>query len=618
VEEEKEMALKSQEALESSLGPDVNTVPLLFWRRVREWADRTAMREKEFGIWRDISWGTYGEKAKYVGLGLVRLGVKKGDRVAVISENNPEWLYSDMGILAVGGVTVGIYPTDSPGQVEYVVGHSGAIFYIAEDEEQLDKILEVRENLSHLEKIIVMDMEGLRHFKDPMVMSFDELLALGKEEDQGDPELFEKLLKGPLPGDLAILIYTSGTTGPPKGAMISHQNILSVMEMQNEVNPGFEDDEILSFLPLCHIAQRMVSVFNPLQVAFTINFVEELDTVPENIREVSPTVFFAVPRIWEKFYSGLVLRMRDSTRLEKLAFKWALDIGRKVSDHRLNQSEPPFYLKLLFKLADWTVLKNLKKSVGLDRARYLLSGAAPISPDLLKFYHSLGLDMREVYGQTENCGPTSIHYENDVKFGTVGRALPRAQIKIAEDGEILLKGPHIFMGYYNDPEKTAETIVDGWLYTGDVGEMDEDGHLIISDRKKDIIITSGGKNITPSEIENQLKFSPYINDAVVIGDGRKYLTALIMIDDENVMEYAQENRIPFTTYASLTKAPEVIKLIQKEVDEVNKKFARVETVKKFRLIDIKLTEDDDEITPTMKLKRKFVNERFKDAIESMY
>jgi len=461
-------------------------------------------------------------------------------------------------------------------------------------------------------------MEGLRHFKDPMVMSFDELLALGKEENQQEPELFERLIRGPGPGDLAILIYTSGTTGPPKGAMISHQNILSVMEMANEVNPGFEDDEILSFLPLCHIAQRTVSVFNPLQVPFIVNFVEELDTVPENIREVSPTVFFAVPRIWEKFYSGLVLRMRDSTRLEKLAFKWALHIGQKVSDYRLNQSEPPLYLNLLFKLADWTVLKNLKKSVGLDRARYLLSGAAPISPDLLKFYHSLGLDMREVYGQTENCGPTSIHYENDVKFGTVGRALPRAQIKIAEDGEILLKGPHIFMGYFNDPEKTAETIVDGWLHTGDVGEMDEDDHLIVLDRKKDIIITSGGKNITPSEIENQLKFSPYINDAVVIGDGRKYLTALIMVDDENVMEYAQENRIPFTTYASLTKADEIIKLIKNEVEKVNKKFARVETIKKFSLIDVKLTEDDDEITPTMKLKRKFVNEKFKEAIESMY
>ncbi|NQU12647.1 MAG: AMP-binding protein [Desulfobacteraceae bacterium] len=612
------MALSSRETLANSFGANENTVPLLFWRRVHEWADRTAMREKEFGIWKDISWGTYGEKAKYVGLGLLRLGLEKGDRVAIISENNPEWLFSDMGILAAGGVTVGIYPTDSPEQVEYVVGHSGSRFYIAEDEEQLDKILQVRENISHLGKIIVMDMEGLRHFKDPMVMSFDELLALGKEEDQHEPELFERLIRGPRPGDLAILIYTSGTTGPPKGAMISHQNILSVMEMANEVNPGFEDDEILSFLPLCHIAQRTVSVFNPLQVPFIVNFVEELDTVPENIREVSPTVFFAVPRIWEKFYSGLVLRMRDSSRVEKLAFKWALNIGKRVSDHRLSQSEPPLYLSLLFKLADWTVLKNLKKSVGLDRARYLLSGAAPISPDLLKFYHSLGLDMREVYGQTENCGPTSIHYENDVKFGTVGRALPRAQIKIAEDGEILLKGPHIFMGYFNDPEKTEETIVDGWLHTGDVGELDEDGHLIILDRKKDIIITSGGKNITPSEIENQLKFNPYINDAVVIGDGRKYLTALIMIDDENVMEYAQENRVPFTTYASLTRAPEVIKLVQREVDTVNKKFARVETIKKFRLIDIKLTEDDDEITPTMKLKRKFVNEKFKDAIESMY
>jgi long-chain acyl-CoA synthetase len=420
------------------------------------------------------------------------------------------------------------------------------------------------------------------------------------------------------PDDMAILIYTSGTTGPPKGAMISHRNILSVMEMQHEVNPGYESDEILSFLPLCHIAQRGVSVFNPMLSGYKINFVEELDTVPENMREVSPTFFFAVPRIWEKFYSALVLTMKDSTRFEKLAYKWATGVGQKVSDYRLNGAEPPLHLKALFKLADWTVLKNLKKVIGLDRVRYCLSGAAPISPDLLKFYHGLGIDIREVYGQTENLGPTSIHYENDVKFGTVGKPLPRAQIKIAEDGEILLKGPHIFMGYYNNPEKTAETIVDGWLYTGDVGRIDEDGHLIITDRKKDIIITAGGKNITPSEIENELKFSPYINDAVVIGDGKKYLTALIMVDDENVMKYAQENRVPFTTYASLTKAGEVIDLIQKEVDRANKKFARVETIKKFRLIDIQLTTDDEEITPTGKLKRNFVSEKFKTEIESMY
>jgi len=325
-----------------------------------------------------------------------------------------------------------------------------------------------------------------------------------------------------------------------------------------------------------------------------------------------------VPRIWEKFYSALILTMKDSTRLEKLAFKWATGIGQKVSEYRLNGNKPPFYLKALFKLADWTVLKNLKKIIGLDRARYCISGAAPISPDLLKFYHGLGIDIREVYGQTENCGPTSIHYENDVKFGTVGKALPRAQIKIAEDGEILLKGPHVFMGYYNNPEKTRETIVDGWLYTGDVGRIDEDGHLIITDRKKDIIITAGGKNITPSEIENELKFSPYINDAVVIGDRRKYLTTLIMVDDENVMKYAQDNRVPFTTYASLTKTKEVIELIQKEVNRANKKFARVETIKKFRLIHIQLTTDDEEITPTGKLKRNFVSEKFKEEIESMY
>ncbi|MDY6881146.1 MAG: AMP-binding protein [Thermodesulfobacteriota bacterium] len=600
------------------LASETYTIPRLFWRRVNEWSDDTAMREKEFGLWKNITWRIYGEKAKYTGLGLIDLGLEKGDRVAIISENNPEWLYSDMGTMAAGGVTVGIYPTDSASQVKYVLNHSGAKFYIAEDEEQLDKVLAVRDRIPHLKKIIIMDMEGLRHFVDPMVISFDELLALGKVFDAKHSEIFQERIHQSQPQDLAILIYTSGTTGPPKGAMISHGNVLNAVEMQDAINPGYADDEVLSFLPLCHIAQRMVSVFTPLLTGCKINFVEELDTVPENMREVSPTIFFAVPRIWEKFYSSLILTMKEATKLEKLAYKWATGIGQKCSDYSLNGSEPPFYLRGLLKLANWTVLRNLKKIIGLNKIRYCLSGAAPISPGLLKFYHGLGVDIREVYGQTENSGPTSIHYSNDVRFGTVGKPLPGAEIRIAEDGEILLKGPHVFMGYYSDPEKTRETIVDGWLRTGDVGRIDQEGRLIITDRKKDIIITAGGKNITPSEIENQLKFSPYINDAVVIGDGRKYLTALIMIDDENVMKYAQDNRIPFTTYASLTKAKAVIQLIQKEVDKVNKEFARVETVKKFRLIDIQLTTDDEEITPTMKLKRKFINEKFRQVIDEMY
>ncbi len=594
------------------------TVPTLFWARVQEWADRVAMRQKVFGIWRSISWKQYGENARHVALGLISLGLKKGDRVAIISENNPEWLYSDMGILAAGGVPVGIYTTDSVTQVEYIVKHSRSKFFIAENEEQLDKILEARTNLSELEKIFVIDMEGLRHFQDPMVMRFDGLLKRGLEFEGHHPELFEKKLQEPQPDDLAILIYTSGTTGPPKGAMISHRNILSVMEMQQAVNPGQERDEVLSFLPLCHIAQRIASVYNPLLGGFKISFVENLDSIPLNIREVSPSIFFAVPRIWEKFYSSLVLRMQDSTSLEKLAFKWAIGIGRKVSDRRLKNQPVPFHLKALFYLADWAVLKNLKKFIGLDKTRYILSGAAPISPDLLKFYHSLGLDMRETYGQTECTGPTSVHFEADTKFGTVGKPLPGSEVRIAEDGEILVRGPHVFLGYFNDPGKTQETVADGWLYTGDVGRFDGDGHLIITDRKKDIIITSGGKNITPSEIENQLKFSPYINDATVIGDGRKYLTALIMIDEENVMKYAQDYRIPFTTYASLTRAPEIIKRIQQEVDAVNKNLAQVETIKRFRLLEIRLTPDDDEVTPTMKLKRKFVSEKFKDLIDSMY
>jgi long-chain acyl-CoA synthetase len=343
-----------------------------------------------------------------------------------------------------------------------------------------------------------------------------------------------------------------------------------------------------------------------------------MDTFPQDIREVSPTIFIAVPRVWEKFYSSLIFQVEDSTPLEKLAFKWAMDIGKKMADNRSESKRPSTYLWIAYKLAEWSALKNIRKFIGQDRNRYSVTAAAPISHDLLDFYKSLGIDIREGYGLTESTGAAIGHHPGDYKFGTVGRPLPGIQVKIAEDGEILIKSPSVFMGYYNDPARTQETIVDGWLHTGDIGKVDKDGHVILLDRKKDIIITAGGKNITPSEIENQLKFSSYINDAVVIGDNKKYLTCLIMIDDENMMKYAQDNRIPFTTYASLTRASEVIKLIQKEVDAVNRNLAGVETIKKFRLIDLQLTVDDDEVTPTGKLKRKYVSEKFKDLIEDMY
>ncbi len=620
MEKEEKMAIIKHESLKELRAKGIDTIPKLFRYRVENWNDNVVMRTKELGLWKEINWDEYGECVRYISMALLELGLEKGDRVTITSENCPEWLFCDQGTLAATGVTVGIYPTDSAKQVEYIINNCGAKFYFAEDEEQLDKILEVRDNTPTVKKIIVFDMKGLRNYCDEMVLSFDDFLEIGRKAYNINPDLIEKTLIPSQAEDLAILVYTSGTTGPPKGAMLSHQNILDSMFLLHEIEPPEEGkvDEILTFLPLCHIAERNISGFGPLVAGAIINFAESMATVPRDICEVSPTLYFAVPRIWEKFYSTLMLRLKDSTVFERLSYKWAEGVGRKVAEYRIKNQPVPFVLKSLFAFAQWAVLTNLKRSIGLDSVRCCISGAAPISPDLLKFYYGLGIDMREVYGQTESAGLATVHYAGRTKFGTVGEAAPGVETKIADNGEILLKGPNIFMGYYQNPEKTAETVIDGWLHTGDVGKIDEDGHLIIVDRIKDIIITAGGKNITPSEIENQLKFSPYINDAVVIGDARKYLTSLIMIDEENVMEYAQENKVPFTTFASLTRTKEINKLIQREVETVNKNFARVETIKKFRLIDIQLTTDDDEITPTGKLKRKFVSEKFKDLIDSMY
>lgn len=590
----------------------------LFWRRVKEHDKKIAMREKDFGIWQTVTWSEYGEKARACGLGLVTLGLKRGETVSILSENNPEWLYLDMGILCVGGVSNGVYTTDSAKQVEYLCQDSRTRIFIAENEEQLDKILEVRERLPDLVKIVVLDMEGLRDFQDDMVISIEELYQLGETYHKEHPGFWEEQIALSKPEDLAILIYTSGTTGPPKGAMISHRNLMFQISNLTPIIDFGSEDEQLSFLPLCHVAERSFSVFLPLFAGSVINFVEGADTVPENIREVSPTVFFAVPRIWEKFYSAITLQLKEATGLQQLAYKWAIGAGYKIADKKLNGETPNKLEEFKFWLADHLVLKNVKRLLGLDRAHYLGSGAAPISPDLIKWYWALGLSMYEVYGQTENTGVATTNLPDQYKLGTVGVAAPETEVRISDEGEILLKGPHVFLGYLNQPEKTAETVTDGWLHTGDVGYVDNNGFVKITDRMKDIIITAGGKNITPSEIENQLKFSPYISDAVVIGDKRKYLSCLIMIDHENVEKYAQDLDVPFTNFQSLCKTNEVLDLISEEVEKVNKNFAQVETIKEFRLIEEVLTAEDDELTPTMKLKRSFVNQKYKELIDTMY
>ncbi len=596
----------------------IDTLPKALVRIAGAQPERVAMRRKDLGIWHDIYWSEYLAKVKDVALGLHELGVRKGDHVAIIGENQPEWLFSALGAMSAGATFVGIYSTNPVAECEYVVGHAGAVVYICEDEEQLDKALAFRANTPALRKMIVWDMEGLRDFRDPMVMSFDDLLSIGRKAGQDDPSRFDRLVAGGRGEDIAGIIYTSGTTGPPKGAMLAHEGYLWVGKQATAVSRGTRDDETISFLPLNHVYEQIYDLMIHLTIGHIINFTENTDTVMMDMRDVSPTLFHAVPRIWEKYYSSIVLKMADATWFKRFVYKTALGIGSRYNEEKLAGRSPGLMLSIAYQLAYFAVFRKLKERLGFDRVTIGFSGAAPISHNILKYFQSIGIPIREGYGMTETTGITHMSDEQHFKLGTVGRALPGTEVRIAEDGEILVRHKGIFKGYYRDKETTREALHDGWMHTGDVGEVDEEGFLKITDRKKDLIITAGGKNIAPQYIENLLKFCPYINDAVVIGDKRKFVSAIIVIDEENMVKYAQDQKIHFTTFASLTRAEEVVRLIQEEVGKVNAQMARVENIRKFRILDKKLYTEDGEVTPTMKVKRKFINAHYGDLIESMY
>jgi long-chain acyl-CoA synthetase len=596
-----------------------DTIARSFLLAVETRGDKPAIREKKFGIWHPTSWRQWLQISKEIAYALHATGFRPGDVASIIANAVPEWVFADMGILCAGGVSSGIYPTDSAAQVEYLVNDSRTKVIFAEDEEQLDKILSCRARCPTLERIVVFDMEGLNAFSDPMVMSLAEFMALGSNHIQDHEALWDEMVASRVASDLAILVYTSGTTGPPKGAMHSNRSVTHQMRHANDLFPSTDAEERLVFLPLCHVAERIGGYYISLALGSVMNFAESPETVPDNLREVQPTAFLAVPRIWEKFYSGVTIALKDATAFQNWMYRRALAVGYRLTDCRLAGDTPSLSLRLANKAAYWLVFRNIRRMLGLDRCRLAFTGAAPIAPDLIRWYLALGIDMREVYGQTENCGVATVMPADRVKLGSVGKAAPWGEVAISPQGEILIKGDFLFMGYLNQPEKTAETIdTKGWLHTGDVGSIDNEGFVKITDRMKDIIITSGGKNITPSEIENQLKFSPYISDAVVIGDKRAYLTCLVMIDQENVEKFAQDHDIPFTNYASLCRAAEIQHLIQREVEAVNANFARVETIKKFFLIERQLTPEDEELTPTMKLKRSFVNKRYASEIDAMY
>ncbi len=597
-----------------------DTIPAMFWNGVAARGPNIWMRQKDFGIWRAWTWDQTATAVREIAHGLMALGFEARETASILSNTTIEWVLCDLGVLSAGGVSNGIYPTDAAEQVQYLCDDSRTTILFVEDDEQLDKALEVRAQLPRLKKIIVSDMDGLRDLNDPQVISLDALREIGRAHLQQHAGAMEARVAAVKPEDLAILVYTSGTTGRPKGAMHSHHGLVYTVRGYNTLIARSESDECMCFLPLCHIAERLGGEYFSLYTGAKLNFVENPETVPENVREIAPTVFTAVPRVWEKFYSGVMIALKEASKAQQAAYAWAIGVGQQVADLVMAGQPVPSSLRVRFTVARLLVLDNVRKLIGIHRARFLVTGAAPISPELVRWYLALGVPMLEVWGMTETCGAATGVPADRIKPGSIGPAASYNEVKLdPATGEILVRGPNVFMGYLNLPEKTAETIdADGWLHTGDVGLVDEEGFFRITDRMKDIIITAGGKNITPSELENELKFSPYVTDAVVIGDKRPYLTVIIMIDQENVEKYAQDNDVPFSNYASLTRAPEVQALIQAEIERVNKKFARVEQIKKFFLLDTQLSAEDEELTPTMKLKRKLVQTKYEPQIEAMY
>ena len=573
-----------------------------------------AMRHKKFGIWKEFTWEEYLNKVRSASLGFYELGVREGDKVAIHSENRPEWVFADLGIQTIGSVSVGIYPTSPASEVEYLLSHSEASVLVVEDEEQLDKALEAWDRLEKLQKIVVIDPRGVRGLDDPRIITFQDLLDLG---DFFVGKSFEEMTKTISSSETAIIVYTSGTTGPPKGAMITHENLRFAAITWGLVYEYRKNDEVLSYLPLCHVAERVISVANAVYHGYVVNFGEDTNSFMEDLREVQPTFFLGVPRVWEKMLAAVQIRSNDATWLKRLLFNFWIKQGGLLLQRRLN-NKGTFIDSIWFGIGWLFVFRSLKKRLGMMRVREALSGAAPIAPQVLEFLMSVGVPVREGYGMTENTAVATIVPSDELYLGSVGKSLPHSEVRIAEDGEILTRSDGTFKGYFKNPEATKETIIDGWLHTGDIGHIDGSGHLWITDRKKDIIITAGGKNLSPSEIENRIKISPYIREAMVIGDKRKYITALIGIESDTVGDWATRQGIPYTTYEDLSSKDEINELVATIIDDANKDFAQVETVKYFKLIPIELDHEDGQLTATQKVKRTAITEQFAELIESMY
>ena len=592
------------------------TLPQMLRERARQDAQRIALRQKDFGIWKPFTWAQYYQRACHVGLGLRALGLSAGGHVGVISENRTEWVLAQMGAGLVGAVTVGVYPTSPSSEVAYVVGHADIEVMVCEDQEQTDKLIEALDQLPRLKKIIVMETKGLRSFAPEvrdLITTFDALEKRGAAS--GQQALIDQALAQQTLDDIGLMIYTSGSTGKPKGAMVSWRNIRGVV-------PGIVDrlelsrsTTHLSYLPLCHVAEQMLTTFCPVYIGSQVNFGESIRTVQEDLREVAPTMFLGVPRIWEKMHAAISIKLQETGGLRRALFAKAYAACQPLAEKP--RAAWSLGERLRFAASYWLVFRALQNFLGLRDVHVALTGAAPIPPDVVRFFRVLGVPLVEVYGLTESSGMVTGHRLSDVAVGTVGVPTQGVEWRIGEAGEFQIKGDMVFAGYYKNPEATAQSIQDGWLHTGDV-VREERGQLKIVDRLKDIMITAGGKNLTPSEIENTMKGSPYIKECVIVAEGRKFVGALVMIDYETVGKWAEAQRLPFTHFRSLVEMPQVRALIDDAIRSGNERLAQVSQIRKFHLLTKELDHDDGEVTATMKVRRSSIYKTYAEEIEALY
>lgn len=589
---------------------------LAFFARTRQ--QLPALRNKNLGIWQEISWVEYYEHTAAIARMFWELGVRPGDHVAILSDNRPEWLYADLAAQALGARSVGVYQTSPSHDVDFIVNHSKAVLLVCEDQEQVDKLMAIKDQTPTLKKVLVLEPRGTRGYDEPRLASWEEILHEGHEKLAKEPDWLASHLAGLDPSQPSMVVYTSGTTGQPKGAMISSANVVSGMDAQVEQFGATEGDAVLSYLPLCHVAEKIYSVFLPLSAGLVVHFGESIDTVQEDLREVSPTIFLGVPRIWEKMHAALMIKMQNSSWLKKTLFFHFIKKGRAIST-RVREGTATFMDRVQWRIGDLLVFRPLQERLGLRRCRIPASGAAPISIELLEWFHGVGVPVFEGYGMTELAGATHFNTPDEYKLGTVGKSIDTLECRIADDGELLIRGPAVFVGYLHNEEATEQMIdAEKWLHTGDVGTIDDRGFFKITGRKKEIIITAGGKNLSPEKIENALKTSPYIKEAVALGDAQKFVGAIIQIEYDTVGDWAQTQSITYAAYPDLSAKPEVHKLIEAEIQKANEQLARVEHVRAFKMFPKELHQDDGELTPTQKVRRRIIVQKYSGLIDEIY